>query len=92
MFVLPIEARWLGLIDGLLLAHGLLFGTRSDRILILCAMASFSVLFGNVFITMVHNYFRRKKFKREVLQGQSQHWDDEDEDDEDYDDEDEDDY
>ena len=68
-FVVPIKVKWLAILDGALIALELLVATLPGAIAIIVALLNLILFFWRPVFRSVKNYFRRKRYMRELNGG-----------------------
>ena len=68
-FVIPIKVKWLAIIDGALIAISLLISPLVEKIAIIIAVLNIILFFWRSIFRAVKNYFRRKRYMRELESG-----------------------
>lgn len=62
-FVIPIKAKWLALIDGILLLYDFIKGSNTTRIFIILSIINIIIFFGKDFFSMIYYMIRRFKYR-----------------------------
>ena len=62
-FVIPIKAKWLALIDGILLLYDFIKGSNTTRIFIILSIINIIIFFGKDFFSMIYYMVRRFKYR-----------------------------
>ena len=62
-FVIPIKAKWLALIDGILLLYDFITGSNTMRIFIILSIINIIIFFGKDFFSMIYYMIRRFKYR-----------------------------
>jgi hypothetical protein len=62
-FVIPIKAKWLALIDGIVLLYDFITGSNTMRIFIILSIINIIIFFGKDFFSMIYYMVRRFKFR-----------------------------
>lgn len=73
-FFIPIKMKWLALLDAVMFAVGLIFGTLSSRMAMLFALLNYFIFFGKPFWNAVSGFFgrhfRKARFTSAKRQGE----------------------
>lgn len=64
MFILPIEAKWLGIAAGVLWAYNFLIATLTGKISLVMGMLGFFVFYGPSLCNSIKAWYRREQWKR----------------------------
>lgn len=62
-FVIPIKAKWLALIDGIVLLYDFIKGSGTIRIFIILSIINIIIFFGKDFFSMIYYMIRRFKYR-----------------------------
>ncbi len=62
-FVLPIKAKWLALVDGIVLLYDFVKGNGTTRIFIILSIINIIIFFGKDFFSMIYYMVRRFKYR-----------------------------
>ena len=62
-FVIPIKAKWLALIDGIILLYDFITGSGTTRIFIILSIINIIIFFGKDFFSMIYYMIRRFKYR-----------------------------
>ena len=62
-FVIPIKAKWLALVDGIILLYDFIKGDNLTRIFIILSIINIIIFFGKDFFSMIYYWIRRFKYR-----------------------------
>ena len=62
-YVIPIKAKWLALIDGLIIIYDFIKGSFDTRIFIILSIINIIIFFGKDFFSMIYYLIRRLKYR-----------------------------
>ena len=73
-FFLPIKVKWLALLDGVLLLLQFMLPIWQLRIALLMSLVNLILFFGKSVLDKMKNFFRRRKYVREVRQAERERY------------------
>lgn len=62
-YVIPIKAKWLALIDGIIIIYDFIKGSFDTRIFIILSIINIIIFFGKDFFSMIYYLIRRLKYR-----------------------------
>lgn len=62
-YVIPIKAKWLALIDGIIIIYDFINGSFDTRIFIILSIINIIIFFGKDFFSMIYYLIRRLKYR-----------------------------
>lgn len=69
-FFIPMKVKWLAILDGILLLMQFLIPVWQMRIALLMSLLNLILFFGKDLVDKIKNFFRRRKYVREVRQAE----------------------
>jgi hypothetical protein len=72
--VIPVKVKWLALLDGVLLLLEFLIPIWQIRIALLMSLINLILFFGKSVLDKMKNFFRRRKYMREVRQAERERY------------------
>lgn len=62
-FIIPVKAKWLALLDGIVLLRYFIVGTNTDRVFIILSLINIIIFFGRGFVSRIYYFIRRIKYR-----------------------------
>jgi hypothetical protein len=73
-FFIPVKVKWLALLDGVLLLLQFMLPIWQIRIALLMSLVNLILFFGKSVLDKIKNFFRRRKYMREVRQAERERY------------------